>query len=290
MVSARRLLILGGSGFLGAHVARAAERAGTFEVVIASREPVLPRGAGLENVRTRKFDALVRGNLARLLDEVAPHGVVLCTALPTIAACAQYPVLARALNVGLPGDVARWTADHVARLVFVSTDLVFGAEPPTASMYREEDAPSPMSEYGRTKADGEAEVLRIDRHALVARLALLYGDSFGRGLGASDALRVAIERGEEPSLFTDEWRTPIDVAPAARALVRLLDTQVRGFVHVAGRERLSRHELGVRVFGADAHRIRATTRSEAGLADRPRDVSLDTTLVRAILGERWDSP
>ena len=58
MVSARRLLILGGSGFLGAHVARAAERAGTFEVVIASREPVLPQGTGLENVRIVRHDAI----------------------------------------------------------------------------------------------------------------------------------------------------------------------------------------------------------------------------------------
>ncbi len=281
-------MILGGSGFLGAHVAIAATRAGNFEVVVASREPNLPPDEGADGVRTRKFDALVKGSLEQLLDEVAPHFVVLCTALPTIAACEHYRVLARKLNVDVPAEVATWTAAREAKLLHLSTDLVFGAAAPSREMYREEDPPSPASEYGRTKALGEAAVLLADPRAIVARLSLLYGNSFGRGLGATDSLVAALMRGERPVVFTDEWRTPIDVSTAARTLVRLLVSNANGFVHVAGRERVSRHELAVRVLGLDPSSVRATTRAAEGLASRPADVSLDTARLGTILGERWD--
>jgi dTDP-4-dehydrorhamnose reductase len=288
------MLILGGSGFLGAHVAlRALDR--EWDVVVASREPRLPVAAGPAAARTRAFDALTRGALARLLGEEQPQAVVVCTALPSVAECERYPVLARTLNIDLPADVARWTGPNGARAVLVSTDLVFGAEPPRAERYCEDEAPSPASEYGRTKAAGESAVLQIDPRAVVARSALLYGNSFGRGQGASDSLLAAVARGERPALFTDEWRTPLDAAVAGRALAELAESEVRGIVHLAGRERLSRHELGLRVLAsagmtraAASELVRATTRAAEGCASRPADVSLDTTNARAILGERWD--
>jgi dTDP-4-dehydrorhamnose reductase len=293
MTSGRRLLILGGTGFLGVHVARAGLALG-WDVAVASREPRLPATSGTDFVRTRTFDALVQGTLTRLLDAEQPTAVVVCAALPTIAQCEAYPVLARKLNVDLPADVARWTHEHGARTVFVSTDLVFGAEPPRDARYREDDPPSPASEYGRTKAAGESAVLDADPRSVVARCALLHGDSFGRALGASDSLLAAVARGERPALFTDEWRTPLDVATAARALVRLAEHDFHGTVHVAGGERLSRLDLGLRVLAAagkpnPSELLRATTRAAGGFASRPADVSLDTTKLRAILGSRWET-
>jgi dTDP-4-dehydrorhamnose reductase len=292
MTGGRRLLILGGSGFLGPHVARAA-LARRWDVAIASRDPRLPPASGAGSVRARTFDALVPGSLERLLDEEQPATVVVCTALPTIAQCDAYPVLARALNADLPAAVARWTHTHGAKTVLVSTDLVFGAEPARHGRYREDDPPSPASEYGRTKAAGEAAVLDADPRAIVARCALLFGDSFGRALGASDNLLAAVERGERPALFTDEWRTPLDAALAARALVSLPEADVHGIVHVAGSERLSRLELGLRILESTGkpralELVRATTRAVEGHAARPADVSLDTGRLRAILGERWE--
>jgi len=288
-----RILVLGGSGFLGAHVARAALEQG-FEVVAASRDPKLPPQVGA--ARTRAFDALADGSLERLLEDERPHAVIVCTALPSIADCERYPVLARTLNADLPARVARWTAAKGARAVLVSTDLVFGATPPRAGRFLEDDPPAPVSEYGRTKAGGEARFLEADPRAVVARLPLLFGDSFGRGTGATDALLDAVRRGERPSLFTDEWRTPLDVAEAGRALVRLADAGVHGIVHLPGKERLSRHELGLRVLAAAGHApeealalVRATTRAEAGLGSRPADVCLGTLRAHELAEDRWNA-
>jgi dTDP-4-dehydrorhamnose reductase len=304
------VLVLGGSGFLGAHVVAAATEAarargesthGAGEVVSAGRrEPfVAPAAApGAARARWTLFDALHAGAIERLCDDVQPARAIVCTALSTIPECESYPGLARALNVELPQSLARWCASRGARAILVSTDLVFGAVPPPATGFDESARVAPVSEYGRAKARGESAFLDAHPGALVVRLPLLFGDSGGRDLGASDRVIRACERGERVDAFDDEWRTPLDVASAASALVELAYADVSGVLHVAGPERVSRHELALRALlscGLDRDEARAklarTTRVAAGMdALRPADVSLDARRARGMLRTRLLGP
>jgi dTDP-4-dehydrorhamnose reductase len=304
------VLVLGGSGFLGAHVVAAAGEAeharsgptrGAAEIVSAGRrEPfVAVEGAsGAARARWVAFDALHAGAVERLCDDVQPARAIVCTALSTIPECESYPGLARALNVDLPQSLARWCANHAARAILVSTDLVFGAVPPPATGFDESARVAPVSEYGRSKARGESAFLAAHPGALVVRLPLLFGDSGGRDLGASDRVIAACERGERVDAFEDEWRTPLDVASAARALVELAYADVSGILHVAGPERVSRYELArlalaSRGFDRDEARAKLvrTTRAEAGMdVLRPADVSLDSSRARSLLRTRLLGP
>jgi dTDP-4-dehydrorhamnose reductase len=281
-------LVLGGSGFLGAHVvATALARSGTgASVYSASREP--SRTAG--DARAVEFDALREGGVDAIFREIAPKRVVLCTALAKIEDCEAYPELARTLNVELPRRVAVACAEIGARLVAVSTDLVFGGGTPRAGGYVEEDPTAPVSHYGATKALGEDAVVQSNANALVVRVPLLFGPSGGRGRGASDGLLAAIARGEKPRLFTDEWRTPLSVVEAAAALCELLDSSVTGRLHVAGPHRISRYDLGLwalRVKGLPPNLIEPALAADLGTKSlRPADACLDARKARSLL----DSP
>jgi dTDP-4-dehydrorhamnose reductase len=284
-------LVLGGSGFLGAHVVAAAiARAnGQSEVYSASRQPHVALAGSA--ARTVPFDALRADAVDALFEEVSPRHVVLCTALAKINDCEAYPELARALNVELPRRVAFACAASGARLVTVSTDLVFGGGAPRASGYVESDPPAPVSHYGRTKTEGEAVVLAACASALVVRVPLLFGPSGGRGLGASDSLLAAIDRGERPRLCTDEWRTPLSVVEAAAALCELLDAKESGRLHVAGPHRITRFDLGLWVLRAKGRSLREAQAqvepvrsADLGpVALRPADACLDSSRARAIL-------
>ncbi len=296
-MSARAVLILGASGFLGPHLVAAARRAG-WRVLAAARAPhAAPELGGAAPDESRVWDAETPGALARLLDELRPDALVLAAALARVEACEREPARAARLNAALPEEAARLCQARGLRLVHVSTDLVFGARPAGARFYREQDPPAPAHVYGRSKAEGEARVLAAYPEALVVRLPLLYGDSGGRALGATDAILAALARGERPALFTDEWRTPLEAGNAAEAVLELVSATACGRLHVAGPVRLSRHELGLALLGArgfapdEAHaRLRAVTRAELGLEARPADVALDSTRARALLAAALLAP
>lgn len=292
------LLILGASGFLGAHLVAAARTAG-WRVVAAARTPgAAPRIAGSVPAESAAWDAEQAGATEELIERVRPAAILNAAALARPDECEREPARAFALNAELPRAVARIARARGIRFVSVSTDLVFGARPARGARYSEEDAPSPVHVYGRSKAEGEAGALAANPSALVVRLPLLYGDSGGRGLGASDQLLAALGRGERPALFTDEWRTPLDAGNAARALVECLGREEGGLLHVAGPERLTRHELGLAVLVARGlapaeaeERVRRATRAELGLAElRARDASLDASRARALLATPLHAP
>lgn len=295
----RITLVTGASGFLGAHVVAAALARSRAEATLAdplgppvvaqSRGPALlvPRfGPGPRDAARWVERDLLGGGAVALLEEVRPEEVIHCAALSRAADCERDPAAAAALNVEVPAAIAAWCAAAGARLVHVSTDLVFGAVDAPRGGFDEGAEPGPLSEYGRTKLAGERAVLEAFPGATVARLSLLYGNSGGRGLGATDAVLEAVERSERPRLFVDEWRTPLEVTCAAEALVELLEFDHPGPVHLAGPERVTRYELGLRLLGAmgmDPEAARAELEPteqravDAG-APRPRDVSLDARL------------
>src|SRR5207302_4863142 len=124
--------------------------------------------------------------------------------------------------------LAELAAQGGARLLFVSTDLVFDGE---HAPYREGDRPAPLSVYGRSKAAAEAAVRAVPR-GVVARVSLLFGPTVvGRPSFFDD--QVAALRGRRPlTLFEDEWRTPLDYSTAARALLGVLHSDFLGVVHV----------------------------------------------------------
>jgi dTDP-4-dehydrorhamnose reductase len=171
-------------------------------------------------------------------------------------------------------NVARAAERVGAALVHVSTDLVFdGSRGP----YAEQDAPSPVTEYGAFKTAAETQVLRSVADATVVRTSLITAVS---PLDANSAwVAEGLREGRRVQLFVDEIRCPIgarDLAEQLWELVALPASERRGAWHLVGPEALSRYALGLLV--ADHERldrqliepVSASTHPEP----RPKDVRL----------------
>lgn len=249
-----RILVTGCSGFVGPHVIAAITDAGHLPLATGRR--------GGDAVT----DLLATSMVAAVVQALQPDLVINLAALAKLQDCERDPALAERTNVWLPQQFAERFG---ARLLHVSTDLVFdGAGAP----YAPGAAVAPRSIYGASKARGEEAV---GKHgARVVRLPLLFGPD-AQGRGASASLRTAAARRSAVSLFTNEYRTPLHVVDAARALVELIvDPSGPPLVHLPGPERVSRWQLGGRF--AAAHGLDAALLHPTECQDplRPRDVSL----------------
>jgi dTDP-4-dehydrorhamnose reductase len=219
--------------------------------------------------------------VAAVFRSARPDAVLHAAALARVADCVRDPDRAWRTNAGATATLARLAADAGVRLVLVSTDLVFDGE---HAPYREGDAPGPVSVYGRTKRAAEEEALAVPRSAVV-RVSLLYGPALHGRPSFFDEQAAALRSGRPVTLFRDEWRSPLDLVTAARALVAVAESDFCGLLHVGGPERLSRLEMGLRLaayLGVDAAPVVAADRDAVPAAEpRPRDVSLDSSRWRA---------
>jgi dTDP-4-dehydrorhamnose reductase len=278
-----RILVTGASGQLGSYLLR--ELGGRAAAVAAWSGT--PRG-DLFGVPLRPVDLADADALAVAFREARPAVVVHAGALARVGDCHRDPARAERVNARGTAVLAELAAEAGARLVYVSTDLVFDGE---RGGYGEEDPPAPLSVYGRSKAAAERAVLAVPGGSVV-RVSLLFGPSLtGRSAFFGEQV-AALRAGRPVTLFADEWRTPLSLGVAARALLDVALSDFTGLLHLGGPERLSRLGMGQRlaaVLGADPSAIVAVRREQAPAAEpRPRDTSLNSSRWRELFpGHPW---
>jgi dTDP-4-dehydrorhamnose reductase len=265
-----RLLITGGTGYLGGELLRQAAAAGhEIAATYFSQAPDARPAVTWLPLDVR--DALA---VEDAVDRVAPD-VVIHTAF------LQGGPDLMAVTAEGAGHVARAAAAAGARLIHMSSDVIFDGE--RAGAYAEADQPAPISDYGAAKARAEALVAAAHPGAAIVRTSLIYGfDPLDRQ--TRFAIEVAEGRRAE-RLFVDEFRCPIYVADLAAALLELAALPYAGVLNVAGAERVSRYELGrlmARACGVDPAGI-AGARSAESPVRRPRNCALDIALASRLL-------
>ena len=146
-----RILLLGGSGFLGRHVWRAFEGAG-FEDVVAVR--LGPRGSG-DDARSLSADLTDRSAVLSLVATVGPNVIVNCA-----GATVGSPAALRRMNVQLVKNVlvAIRTASAPPALVHLGSSAEYGRVP-VGRPIRESDPAMPVSPYGRAKLAASQAIL-----------------------------------------------------------------------------------------------------------------------------------
>ncbi|MFO0892243.1 MAG: SDR family oxidoreductase [Isosphaeraceae bacterium] len=274
-----RIVVTGSTGQLGHYLVDTLLKEQGHLVFPWGRKPAPDRWG----IPARPVELTETGSIERALLEADPELIVHAAAVSSADSVHRDPEGSWAVNVGATRSLVRWCRERGRRLLFTSTDMVFDGE---RGWYREQDEPAPVLAYGRTKVEAEAAVAELD-DGLVARISLLFGPSISSVPAYYDRAMAALRSGQSLAFFEDEFRTPLDYATAAAALVRLARSRIRGVVHLGGRERLSRFELMRRAAvaeGVDPSLVTANRRSDASFAEpRPRDLSLDTSRLEQLL-------
>ena len=159
----KRVLITGGSGFLGARILQQ----GLGDAELCS----LPRGF---------LAAAGEAEVTETIQKLQPAAIVHAAALSDTGYCAQHPEEAHRANVELPVWVAKAACASGAKLLAFSSDQVYagitqpGPLPETLPL-------QPTNVYGRCKLEMEQRVLELCPDAVLLRASWMY-DLPGYGL------------------------------------------------------------------------------------------------------------
>lgn len=247
-----RLLVTGAAGLLGRELLRLAKH----DVVPAYHSQTVPGGVQL--------DVRQRDQVRDVIRQVRPDGII-----HTAYRQDDWATTAEgAVNVALAADRAR--------LVFVSSDAVFGSR---GTAYSEHEPPCPTTPYGAAKAAAETTIRTLRPDAVIARTSIIVGSD---GLSGEEQRVRRLASGEPGAFFTGNIRCPVHVTDLASALLELLASDLAGVAHVAGPQALSRHGLGRLIAirdGLDPDELPSTTGA-------PSDIRLDCRRTQTLLTTR----
>jgi dTDP-4-dehydrorhamnose reductase len=277
-----RILVTGASGLLGLNLS-----------LEASKHHQVFGTVNTHNLHTPAFsiiqtDLTAPGAVERILEQTQPDWVINCAALAIIDACEANPPLARQLNVELPEKLARIVArggarQDTVRLLHLSTDAVFDGR---RGDYTEEDAPHPLSEYARTKLEGELAVAAANPDAIIARTNIIgWGLSGKRSL--SEFFFYNLQANRRVMGFTDVYFCPLLANDLAHLLLAMLEKGLSGLYHVVCREGVTKYDFGValaRRFNFDESLVDPTSVTRSGLkaARSPKLTLRPEKLARAL--------
>jgi len=260
------VLLTGPAGLIGQYLLKSApQRALGWEVLGVTRADV---------------DLTDSPSVERVWRSLRPAAVVHCAALSRTKDCEQDPGRARGINVDATALLARLSSD--IPFIFLSSGEVFDGK---TGWYSEGDPPNPINVYGRTKLEAEGIVLQNPRHTVV-RIVLTAGTSQnGDRSFVEDMCRMA-RAGRDVTLYGDEFRCPLPAGVVARAVWEVLGNGAPGLYHLAGRERLSRWEIGQALLPwypeLEGHLVQGLRRTHIG-APRPGDLSLRCEKIQRLL-------
>ena len=270
-----RALVVGGTGLVGSVLLRLLEEEGTETLGTYSSRLL----AGLERLDLRDREAA-----GALIEAHRPDVVFLAGGFAGVDRAETDADEAWAVNVDGTRALAEAAAKAGARLVFYSTDYIFDG---TAGPYGEDDAPTPLSVYGRTKVAAEDAIREtLDDH-LIVRTTAVYGwnptsPNFAmhvwQKLGAGETLRA-------PS---DQVTTPTLADNLGAVTLQLVKEDVAGVVNVVGADRISRSDFArvlAKSFAVDPELVEPAPTAELGqAAARPLEGGLRTERLSSLLG------
>ena len=191
-----RVLVTGGSGFIGTHVVRALTADGA-EVIVADLRPSSDPGVQCL-VGDLTDDALVEAAVVPGLD-----AIVHLAAITSVLGSLQHPMETFRTNVAMTmALLERAAAVGVTTMVFASTNAVVGTGAGEGRI--DESSPlRPLTPYGATKAAAEMLLSAANASGGVRGVSLRFTNVYGPGMVLKDSVVARIMRAAQSGACFD---------------------------------------------------------------------------------------
>lgn len=146
--------------------------------------------------------------------------VINCAAYTNVEAAEENIEEATRINRDGVANIAKVARERGIKLIHISTDFVFGGDNERTTPYHEQEAPSPINVYGKTKAEGEAAALTAPG-AIVLRTSWLYAPW---GHNFVNTIIGHARQGAELRVVDDQRGTPTSAISLAQAIIEIIES------------------------------------------------------------------
>lgn len=252
-----KVLVTGSHGMLGTDLITLL-RGKDLKVIDAPHE---------EELDVTQEDKVLRFILKRM-----PDVIINCAAFTNVDKCETEREIAFKVNALGPKNIATAAKRCGAKVVQISTDFVFDGN--SDRPYVEEDQTNPLSEYGKSKLEGERNIQNNCNTFLIVRTSWLFGRN---GTNYVEKMLELAEHKKELSIVDDETGSPTYTVDLAEALWTLIEQKCEGIFHVANDGNCSRYEWARKIFEITGYDININP-IDSSQYKRPAKVPLNSTL------------
>jgi len=160
------------------------------------------------------------------IDRLRPDAIIHCAAYTAVDKAESEPEHCHLINVLGTQWLAEAAKKVGAKFVYVSTDYVFDGM--LDRPYEIDDAPNPISAYGRSKFEGEKVVLNIIEKSFIVRASWIFG--LARNNFVKTMLRLGREYGAV-RVVADQFGSPTYAPDLAKLLAAMVSSEKYGVYH-----------------------------------------------------------
>lgn len=241
---------------------------GKYEIFGIDR---IPSGNKLYNELI--LDLTCHDKLGLAIKSINPDYVIHCAAITNVENCENDYSLAYTTNALATKNLVSLLAGEV-KTVYISTDSVFNGE---SGNYVEDDLPSPLNNYAKTKLAGELFIEGLTKNHIIIRTNI-FGWNRVRGESFAEWVVHSLDQNKQINMFNDVFFSPLYTNTLAGYIDRLLDINFTGRIHLASLNTMSKYDFGVRlakIFGLNQSLITPSSIEKSSLkARRPKNTSL----------------
>ncbi len=180
------------------------------------------------------------------------------------------------VNVNATAKLAELSNKLNAKIIYTSTDLVYAGY--RGSYLKEDSKLVPISFYAETKLMGEVKIKSLAQNFLILRTALLFGFGLNHSKNHFMETYHKLKNNESVTLFSDQFRSPLELSEAAGIIKELIQMDARGLLNFGGCERISRYQMGLllcEVCGFNPELVRPIKMEELNVKYPVADVSMN---------------
>ena len=221
------ILVTGITGQLGYDVAKELER----------------RGENFLGTTRKEMDLSDPESAKSFIIEKKPSAVIHCAAYTAVDKDEQEAELALTVNGLATRKIAEGCREVGAKMLYVSTDYVFGGNGDTP--YEIDDEKAPQNIYGKGKLLGEDSVIALLRHYFIVRISWVFGSN---GKNFVKTMLNFDKRRKKINVVNDQIGSPTYTADVAPLLVDMIQSDKYGIYHATNEGFCSWAEFAEEIF------------------------------------------